>query len=40
MEKLIELFRKKMTGPLPVFERELERKINWNARLISVRGSR
>lgn len=29
-----------MTGPLPVFERELERKINWNARLISVRGSR
>ena len=40
MEKLIELFRKKMTGPLPVCERELERKINWNARLISVRGSR
>mgnify|MGYP002706419041 FL=1 len=40
MEKLIELFRKKMTGPLPAFERELERKINWNARLISVRGSR
>ena len=40
MEKLIELCRKKMTGPLPVFERELERKINWNARLISVRGSR
>ncbi|WP_443976725.1 ATP-binding protein [Treponema succinifaciens] len=40
MEKLIETFRKKMTGPLPVFERELERKINWNARLISVRGSR
>lgn len=40
MEKLIELFRKKMTGPIPVFERELERKINWNARLISVRGSR
>ena len=40
MEKLIELFRKKMTSPLPVFERELERKINWNARLISVRGSR
>lgn len=40
MEKLIELFRKKMTGSLPVFERELERKINWNARLISVRGSR
>ena len=29
-----------MTGPLPIFERELERKINWNARLISVRGSR
>ena len=29
-----------MTDPLPVFERELERKINWNARLISVRGSR
>lgn len=29
-----------MTVPLPVFERELERKINWNARLISVRGSR
>ena len=29
-----------MTFPLPVFERELERKINWNARLISVRGSR
>lgn len=40
MEKLIELFRKKMTVPLPVFERELERKINWNARLISMRGSR
>lgn len=40
MEKLIELFRKKMTDPLPAFERELERKINWNARLISVRGSR
>lgn len=40
MEKLIELFRKKMTDPLPVFERELERKINWNAQLISVRGSR
>ena len=40
MEKLIELFRKKMTGPLPAFERELERKINWNVRLISVRGSR
>ena len=29
-----------MIGPLPTFERELERKINWNARLISVRGSR
>lgn len=29
-----------MTVPLPVFERELERKISWNARLISVRGSR
>ena len=29
-----------MTDPLPTFERELERKINWNARLISVRGSR
>ena len=29
-----------MTGPLPAFERELERKINWNARLIRVRGSR
>lgn len=40
MEKLIEVFRKKMTAPLPTFERELERKINWNARLISVRGSR
>ena len=40
MEKLIEVFRKKMTVPLPAFERELERKINWNARLISVRGSR
>lgn len=40
MEKLIELFRKKMTFPLPVFERELERKINWNARLVSIRGSR
>ena len=40
MEKLIEQKKKKMTGPLPVFERELERKINWNARLISVRGSR
>lgn len=40
MEKLIETFRKKMIGPLPTFERELERKINWNARLISVRGSR
>lgn len=40
MEKLIEVFRKKMTAPLPTFERELERKINWNARLISIRGSR
>ena len=40
MEKLRELFRTKMTDPLPTFERELERKINWNARLISVRGSR
>ena len=40
MEKLIEIFRKKMTIPLPTFERELERKINWNARLISIRGSR
>lgn len=40
MEKLIEVFRKKMTIPLPTFERELERKINWNARLISIRGSR
>lgn len=40
MEKLIEVFRKKMTVPLPTFERELERKINWNARLISIRGSR
>ncbi len=29
-----------MTAPLPTFERELERKINWNARLISIRGSR
>ena len=29
-----------MTFPLPVFERELERKINWNARLVSIRGSR
>lgn len=40
MEKLIETFRKKMAVPLPTFERELERKINWNARLISIRGSR
>ena len=40
MEKLIETFWKKMTAPLPAFERELERKINWNARLISIRGSR
>lgn len=40
MEKLIEIFRKKMAVPLPTFERELERKINWNARLISIRGSR
>ena len=40
MEKLIEVFRKKMTAPLPTFERELERKINWNVRLISIRGSR
>ena len=29
-----------MAVPLPTFERELERKINWNARLISIRGSR
>lgn len=40
MEKLIESFRKKMAMPLPSLERELEKKINWNARLIGVRGSR
>lgn len=40
MDKLVQNFRKKISFPLPTFERELERKINWDARLISVRGSR
>lgn len=40
MEKLIQSFRKKISQPLPTLERELEKKINWEARLICVRGSR
>lgn len=40
MDKLVQNFRKKISFPLPTFERELEGKINWDARLISVRGSR
>lgn len=40
MDKLVQNFRKKISFPLPTFKRELERKINWDARLISVRGSR
>lgn len=40
METLIQNFRKKLNFPLPSFERALENSINWNARLIGLRGSR
>ncbi len=40
MEKLIETFRKKINSTDMTFIRSLESKINWNARLICIRGSR
>ncbi|MCR4938601.1 MAG: AAA family ATPase [Treponemataceae bacterium] len=40
MEKLIETFRKKINSIEMAFIRSLESKINWNARLICIRGSR
>ena len=40
MEKIIEIFKKKMNQFLPDFERSLESRINWDARLICIRGSR
>lgn len=40
MDKLIQLFRKKLNNSLPSYKREIENKINWSARLISLRGSR
>ena len=40
MEKLIELFRKKIASTQMTFVRSLESQINWNARLVCIRGSR
>ena len=40
MDKLIQSFLKKINYSLPLYKRELEKNINWDARLISLRGSR
>ncbi len=40
MEKLIEFFRKKINSTNMTFIRSLEEQINWEARLICIRGSR
>ncbi|MBP3773274.1 MAG: AAA family ATPase [Treponema sp.] len=40
MEKLIELFRKKISSTSLDFVRSLESQINWDARLICIRGAR
>ena len=40
MEKLIERFRKKIAATDLSFVRSLESQINWNARLVCIRGSR
>ncbi len=40
MEKLIERFRKKIAATDLRFVRSLESQINWNARLVFIRGSR
>lgn len=40
MEKLIELFRKKIASTNMDFIRNLEAQINWKARLICIRGAR
>lgn len=40
MERLIEIFRKKIASTETAFMRSLESQINWNARLVCIRGSR
>ena len=40
MEKLIQLFRKKIASTNMDFVRSLESQINWNARLVCIRGAR
>lgn len=40
MEKLIEIFRKKIASTETCFMRSLESQINWSARLVCIRGSR
>ena len=40
MEKLIELYRKKISATQIDFTRNYEYEINWNARLICIRGAR
>ena len=40
MEKLIELYRKKITATQIDYIRHDEYEINWNARLVSIRGAR
>lgn len=40
MERLIEIFRKKIVSTEMTFVRSLESQINWNARLVCIRGSR
>ena len=40
MEKLIELFRKKIASTNMDFIRSLESQINWNSRLVCIRGAR
>ena len=40
MDKLIERFRKKVAATDLTFVRSLESQINWNARLVCIRGSR
>lgn len=39
MERLIEIFRKKIASTEMTFVRSLESQINWNARLVCIRGS-
>lgn len=40
MERLIEIFRKKIASTETAFVRSLESQINWNVRLVCIRGSR